>query len=259
MSDTIHFSCVQCGKCCHDLRLPLSVDEAIGWLSDGGDIQIYAEAIPWPEEPPSDDLQAQHKMRQSFVGRSGTLPVRIAITLVGSFDGPCPHLQTDMRCGAYSKRPRVCRIYPAEVNPFIRLDPASKLCPPEAWSKDKPLILNDKIIADLEVDRHIAQSRDAIFRDCRAKEQLSIGLSISTAALANEGLAVYSPPRKMALDALKAARQSDPALLAGHPIQWAITTNRASTLAILEEIGAQAIPSDCATIDTMTFLPFQAS
>jgi hypothetical protein len=139
------------------------------------------------------------------------------------------------------------------------LDPSSKLCPSEAWSEEKPLILNDEPIADLEVNRHIAQSRDANFWDCRAKEQLCIRLSISTAVLANEGLAVYSPSREMALDALKAVQQPGPSIHAEHLIQWTIATSRPSTLAILEEIGAQAIPSDCATNGTMKFLTFQAS
>jgi hypothetical protein len=52
----IDFDCTMCGKCCHDLRLPLTVTEAIAWLERGNDVQILCEALPWPEEPPAENL-----------------------------------------------------------------------------------------------------------------------------------------------------------------------------------------------------------
>jgi hypothetical protein len=139
------------------------------------------------------------------------------------------------------------------------LDPSSKLCPPEAWSTEKPIILIHETISDVEVRHHVAQSRDANGRDSGVKEQLCVGLSISIAALANEGIAIYSPRREVALDALNAAQRSLLVKQVDHPIQWTITTNRTSTRSVLEEIGAQAIPPDCVKNDTMKFLSFQAS
>ncbi|WP_338000302.1 hypothetical protein [Burkholderia gladioli] len=43
---TVHFSCTMCGRCCHDLRLPLSIDEALAWLARGGEVQLFCDAIP---------------------------------------------------------------------------------------------------------------------------------------------------------------------------------------------------------------------
>src|SRR5580692_6123246 len=123
-----------CGKCCYGLRLPLTVAEALAWMGRGNEVQILCEALPWPEEPAADNLQAAHKRRRSFAAMSGSLPTRIVVILTGAFAGPCPNLQADMRCGIYEERPLVCRIYPAEINPFIQLEPAAKGCPPEAWT-----------------------------------------------------------------------------------------------------------------------------
>src|SRR5471030_1717171 len=73
----LNFSCVSCGKCCHDLRLPLTWQEAIDWLSRDGTVELLCEALPWPEEPEPSNLQAQHKRRRSFPTMSGNLPIRV--------------------------------------------------------------------------------------------------------------------------------------------------------------------------------------
>lgn len=237
------------------------MDEAIDWLRDGGDIQIFCEAIPWPEEPPPGNLQAHHKKGRSFAARSGTLPVRVVVTLVASFQGPCPHLQADMRCGAYEKRPRVCRIYPAEVNPFIRLDPASKACPPEAWSADKTVLMRGDFVADPVLERCIARSREADRHDVDAKERLCVTLGIDTAALANEGFLIYSPRKDVMLDALNAALSS---MAVGHAHddsagQWRFMTNRAATRTVLDEIGALVVPAADAMADGPEYLAFHAA
>jgi Fe-S-cluster containining protein len=219
------------------------VDEAIDWLQDGGTVQIFCEAIPWPEEPPADNLLAQYKRGRSFAAQSGDLPIRVAVTLVASFQGPCPNLQADMRCGAYEKRPRVCRIYPAEVNPFVKLVPGNKACPPEAWSTNTTILIASDTVADPEVARYIAESRDADRRDAGAKEALCASLAISTAALANEGFVIHSPQRDVALNALRAARQS----AASGPAHgeaataWQFVTNRIATRKALDETGALAM------------------
>jgi hypothetical protein len=120
---------------------------------------------------------AQEEAGRSFAAQAGNLSVRIVITLVASFHGPRPHLQSNARCGTYAKRPRVCRIYPAAVNPFIRLTPNSKVC------------------------------REVDAKDAGAKERPCMSLAISTAALANEGFVIHSPRREVAMDALYASRQ----------------------------------------------------
>jgi hypothetical protein len=42
----IHFDCTQCGRCCHNLKLPLSVDEAKRWAKNGHEVQLLIEATP---------------------------------------------------------------------------------------------------------------------------------------------------------------------------------------------------------------------
>jgi Fe-S-cluster containining protein len=236
---TIHFECTMCGKCCHDLKLPLSVDEAIAWLERGTDIQILCEAVPWPEEPPADNLQAQYKRGQSFPASSGELPTRIMVILAAAFTGPCPNLGPDMRCGIYEERPRVCRIYPAEINPFVPLMPEQKQCPPEAWTPDRPVFAVNQQIVDATTMALIQQSRDANCADTTAKALACAYLDIKVAALANEGFAIFSPHREAALSALRRAR--DAAALAQDVPSWTIVSNRAATVDTLNSIGALSV------------------
>jgi len=232
-----------CGRCCHDLRLPLAVDEARAWLARGGDVQLFCDAIVWPQEPPAGDGLAQHRRRRSFAASSGALPVRVSVTLVAAFDGACPHLRADMACGAYDERPRVCRIYPAEVNPFVTLDPAAKACPADAWSEAKPPLMREGRLVDAQTAALVARSREADERDRIAKSYLCALLGYDAAALANEGFAVYAPPRARLAAALQAAQQASEPLdnpEPRSPYPWRFVTNRATTLATLQSVGATA-------------------
>jgi Fe-S-cluster containining protein len=244
---SVHFSCTLCGRCCHDLRLPLSVDEALEWIARGGDAQLFCDAIVWPQEPPPGDALAQHRRRRSFAAHSGTLPVRVTVTLVAAFEGACPNLRPDMTCGAYEQRPRVCRIYPAEVNPFLPLDPAAKACPADAWSADGPLLMQAGRIVNADTAALVAQSREADERDRFAKARLCELLGYDTAALANEGFAVYAPEHQRLEAALQAAqraarqsRVSPDDREPGSSHAWRFMTNRSTTLATLRSIGAIA-------------------
>lgn len=86
----LHFSCTMCGRCCRDLRVPLGLSGALDWLRDGGEVQLLCEAVPWLVEPAADDLAAAYKFRRSFAAPSGTLPLRVVVTVVAAFEGPCP-------------------------------------------------------------------------------------------------------------------------------------------------------------------------
>jgi hypothetical protein len=83
----LHFGCTRCGKCCHDLKLPLTVAEATLWLAEGSEVQIICEAVPWATEPGADDLAAAHRRRRSFPTLSGALPTRISVILAANFSG----------------------------------------------------------------------------------------------------------------------------------------------------------------------------
>jgi Fe-S-cluster containining protein len=242
---TIHFSCTQCGKCCHNLRLPLSLAEASAWLQRGGDIELFCEAIPWPDEPPESDAQAMHKRRLSFPVACGALPIRVVVTVVAAFDGACPNLQSDGRCGAYEQRPRVCRIYPAEVNPFIPLTPVSKACPPEAWAADKPVFFADGRVTDAETIEVIQASRSAAAQDAPLKERLCAYLGVSHAALANEGFVIYAFERDVMLKALERLDGNDMSALPAS--QWQFVSNRRATVDALSSIEAHYAVSSSLT------------
>lgn len=237
---TIHFSCTMCGRCCHGLRLPVGVDEAIAWLRDGGTVQLFCEAIPWPEDPPADNQLAWYKHRRSFAALSGQLPVRVIVSLMATFEGACPNLQSDMRCGIYERRPRACRVYPAEVNPFIALDRAGKLCPPEAWHTDEVLQKADGEWSDPEVAGAIAGMREADAHDAVVKARLCTILAISMSGLSNEGIVIHSPARERLLAALDSARAG------GHANDtpasgWQIVSDRKGTLELLRSAGTASL------------------
>jgi Fe-S-cluster containining protein len=255
----INFECTMCGKCCHDLKLPLSVDEALAWLARGGDVQFLCEAIPWPEEPAADNLPAQLKRRRSFPASSGDMPVRVVVVLAASFEGACPHLLADMSCGAYEQRPMVCRIYPAEINRFIELKPEQKKCPPEAWSADKPLLMKAQQVVDEETFALIAKSRAVEVGDVGTKARACANLEIDAAALANEGLVIYSPPAASVLAALERAREQGDT--SDDTLQWKVVSNRRETVDTLTSIGATGVhyaKADAPAFDYLGFFPASA-
>ncbi|CAN5330166.1 YkgJ family cysteine cluster protein [soil metagenome] len=229
----IHFTCTQCGKCCHDLRLTLSLDEAIAWAGNGHQVQLLCEAIPWPREPLPDEHALAVQRDTSFAAQIGEMPFRIHVTLVAFHEGACPHLQPDMRCGNYAHRPRICRIYPLESRPFTRMEPASRKCPDEAWASEAPVLLDDGVIADPAAQAIVNAHRAARRRDAAALGAACLQLGISAAAFAGEGLAVHAPDATSLTDCLRQART----LTDGPPgtNQWEIVTNRQATLDLLHQ------------------------
>jgi Fe-S-cluster containining protein len=249
----IDFGCTACGKCCHNLRLPLTVGEAIAWLKRGHRVQLFVEAVPWLEEPPSDDRVAAHKRRRSFPAFTGSLPVRVVPLIVAAYDGPCPSLQADMRCSIYEERPLVCRIYPAEINPFISLDPSNKECPPEAWTPVlKPLMRGGKIV-DAETVALIEQSRTADARDVGVKAAFCRELWADSAAVSNEGFAIYSPEPSAALQALERAKSD---VNPGDASRWRFVSNRRATVDALRSVGAVASPAPVSRDNDLEYLAF---
>jgi Predicted Fe-S-cluster oxidoreductase len=229
----INFECTECGKCCHDLRLALTIAEAVAWLARGGKMEVICEAIPWPVEPEPGNAQAGYKRARSSPAMSGSLPVRISIVLAAAFNGACPNLRADMRCGIYEQRPLVCRIYPAEINPFVELVPENKACPSEAW-QNKPL-QRQGIFVDATTVEQIEQSRRANQLEAPLRMQVCLELGLTTAALANEGFVMYSPDSEALLSALRrihATAQSQEAA------QWTFVSNRAETVETLLSVGA---------------------
>lgn len=246
-----------CGRCCHGLRLPVGVDEAIAWLGNGGKVQVFCEAIPWPEEPPAENLLAVYKRRRSFAAKSGQLPVRVIVSLMAAFEGACPNLRSDLRCGIYESRPRACRVYPAEVNPFIALDRAGKLCPPEAWASDAVLQDEAGEWSDPDVAKAIVGMREADARDAAIKAELCVILGIATGGLSNEGVVIHTPEPERLLAALESATvgafaESDTSS------EWQIVSHRKGTLELLRSAGTASLPAaslDTAVSNYLGFVP----
>ena len=248
----INFECTTCGKCCHDLRLPLSVDEALTWLDRGGDVQIICEAVPWPEEPPSEDLQAAAKHRRSFSAISGSLPTRIVVILAGVFTGACPNLKPDMHCGIYEERPLVCRIYPAEISPFIDLIPTRKACPPEAWTTVKAPLMREGKLVDSAIASVAQRFRVLDEADVQTKQRLCSYLQIDAAAWSNEGYVLYSPEReflRMMLQQAKRVSEPPPSSLT-----WRYISNRRSTVEMFLSVGADSVLAEEIASKTFEYL-----
>jgi Fe-S-cluster containining protein len=238
----IHFGCTVCGKCCRDLRLPLTVAEAAAWLADGNPVQLICEARPWPAEIAPDDPRAAHQRRRSFAAMSGIVPVRVVVILAANLEGACPNLQADLRCGIYARRPLVCRIYPAEINPFVELRPSNKGCPAEAWSADRPLFQRDGVVADAELAGQIRRSRDTDAQDVAVKQRLCGALNLHCTALMSEGFVVHSPERSTlsAAIALATGPGADAADAASAPgNDWCFLSNRRGTVQAMRGAGAR--------------------
>lgn len=234
----ICFDCTQCGRCCHDLRLTLSLDEAIVWAGNGHQVQFLCEAIPWPRDPLPDERELASRRDTSFAVEIGGMPFRIHVMLAAYRQGACPHLQPDMRCGNYADRPRICRIYPLASRPFTPMDPASRRCPDEAWKADAPVLLEDGVIADPTARAIVAAHRQARIDDTPALEAACAHLGISDTAFAGEGMAVHTPEPGMLVDSLRRARTAAATL--PRTGQWEIVTNRRSTLELLRQAHCPA-------------------
>ncbi|WP_248739339.1 YkgJ family cysteine cluster protein [Pseudomonas sp. MWU12-2029] len=185
------FSCVGCGKCCTDHHVPLTLAEARMWAADGGQVIVLVEAflangLGLPAQ------QREHAQRRSAVVRSGTSDAHVAITFAAYNVGPCRNLDEDRLCRIYERRPLVCRIYPAEINPHIALNPAAKDCPPESWEQGPELIVGGELV-DQELVTLIQRSRQADRDEIRIKDAICGLLGIRTTALKGDGFTAYLP------------------------------------------------------------------
>ncbi len=166
------FSCVGCGKCCHD-----HLTEARAWAADGGQVIAFlGNGLSLPEQ------QREHAQRRSCRVPSGTTDAYVAITFAAYNVGPCRNLDEDQLCRIYERRPLVCRIYPMEINPHIPLAPTAKDCPPESWEQGPQLILGGQLV-DEELAGLIQRSRQADRDDIQLKQAICARLGMCTTAL----------------------------------------------------------------------------
>jgi Fe-S-cluster containining protein len=250
----LHFGCTQCGKCCRDTKVPLTVAEAIKWLHRGDDVQVLCEASPWPEALDGEP-RAAHFKRRSFAVMSGSMPTRVVVMLVANVVGACPNLLPDMRCGIYEDRPLVCRIYPAEINPLIALKRENKACPPEAWAPDQPLLQRGSALTDKTISSDIEMSRAADVFDAGVKRRLCLALNLAHTALVHEAVLVYSPTAQALLSALAFATATD--LREEPAAQWHFVSDQQETLQTLAKSGGIALHSHAAEAASFQYLGFK--
>jgi len=210
---SLGFSCTLCGKCCHDHSLPLTMGEAITWLEEDGQVSIYCEAIQAPGEPMTPRMA--HRKRRGFEAACGDGRIHVTAILAATLTGPCKNLDADSRCMIYERRPLVCQIYPAEISPFVELDPKNKACPPEAWPMAEPD--NNPFLQYLP--SLAEKSRQTDYSEASRKGLVCAELGIDTSGLADEGYVRHFPESGAFLAALKRAFQADPAS-AFNPQPW---------------------------------------
>jgi len=250
----MHFNCTRCGKCCRDTKIPLTVAEAINWLKRGDEVQLLCEASPWPEALDGEP-RAAHFKRRSFAVMSGSMPTRVVVMLVANVVGACPNLLADNRCRIYEHRPLVCRIYPAEINPYVALKPENKACPPEAWSRDRPVLQIGGVLMDDVIRQDIEMSRAADVLDADLKSRLCLALKVVDTALVHEAVLVYSPTAETLLSALSIAISANPCQEPA--AQWRFVSDQPETIANLAKSGGVALHLRDAEAASFQHLGFQ--
>jgi len=250
MSNT--FQCTQCGRCCVGLNIPLSVKEAALWLARGNRVKILVEAIPWATDQVllSDPLKRKENI--TFTGISGSLSIRLQVTLVAYFSQACPHLDGHHRCGIYDERPMTCRVYPFELNPNISLNPNNKLCPQEAWNLTntlEPSITPKNIqlsIIDASTHSTINTIHQSNIHEVTIKQQLCLALGIWSCSLSNDGYLFHQVNQTQLLAHLQSLTTgSCPSDALKEPLDrsWLIHSDSNTTLQNLADVGSHCAPT----------------
>lgn len=226
----------------------------MNWLNRGHEVQLLCEASPWSAALDAEPRALPFK-RRSFAVMSGLMPTRIVVMLVANIVGAWPNLLPNRRCGIYEDRPLVCRIYPAEINPFVVLKRENNAWPPEAWARDYPLLQRGNTLRDEVIQRDIELSRDADVLEAELKRRLCLALNVVDTALVHEAVLAYSPTSETLLSGLAFAIATD---FAHEPVaQWRFVSDQRDTLATLTKNGAVALHLSGAEATSFEYLGFK--
>lgn len=235
VTPSVRFDCVAgCGVCCKDRFVPLTLAETEQWLARGDDVVVLLEAFA-TEQSPDASAEYWHHHARSDAARSGTADLQVIAVLAAANLQGCPNQLADTRCGIYSERPLVCRIYPMEINPFIPLAPANKECPTSAWSSPtgEQLIASDGQ-PPLALRQLIEASRQADREDALAKVDICRHLGFDTTAWKGNGFAIYFPEREQLLQAIALQRSTT-----APAVQWRVRAHGEPLLKHLTQLGVQ--------------------
>lgn len=239
-SEMVAFSCTACGACCHHQAVGLTVDEALAWTEEGGELAIavqfdVAEALDSGHaEIPQD--YCQWIKDRSFEGRSGRVRLYMTATLYAKISSTCHHLVGKL-CGIYDRRPLTCQAYPAQtVNPPDEQEPidAQSACPPEAWT-GRPYQEGARL-SDNQARAAVQAFHAAAIRDRPVLAEVATRIADGVATMREEPLiASVDTPTSHIVAAIHRARSLDgriPALR-----QWQIVTLDPARVAMCQELG----------------------
>jgi hypothetical protein len=198
-------------------------------------LEAFDESL-WPAGSP----EYEYNLGRSAPVACGPRTLRVTVILAASALPECPNLQQDGRCSIYLERPLVCRIYPMEINPFIRLQTSAKDCPPHSWGQGD-LLASDRGLATL-----IDQSRQTDRQDALRKVALCESLGMTVAGWKGDGLAIYQP----AVDVLLAACEAAAASARPELAPWHI---RAEDQALRQYLKRQSVALADASSDAYLF------
>jgi hypothetical protein len=132
----------------------------------------------------------------------------------------------------------VCRIYPAEINPFIALKPENKACPPEAWAEYQPVLQRAGAVVDELIRQDIEMSRAADALDAELKRRLCLALNVEHTALVHEAVLAYSPSAETLSSALAFAIATDSVQVPA--AQWRFVSDQPESVSNITKSGGIA-------------------
>lgn len=233
-----YFNCSQCGSCCQGWKVPLSISEALSWIERGNEIEILTEGSFYIKTDESYDPSIPYKLERMFAASTGKRNFYVRPIVVASFQKRCPNLMSDNRCAIYEQRPLTCRIYPAEINPFIKLNEGHKKCPPASWSKGHEILSSSAGTYRKQYAQLIDVARNTAISDMKYWAHICHTLSIACCALVGEGYAVYKVTYGKFYHAVKMALDS----IDNGPVvfndKYVVLSNRKKTVDALAAHGA---------------------
>jgi Fe-S-cluster containining protein len=213
------------------------LDEAVVWAKRGHGVEILVKGGLCPRPDYEAESLVGYIMDRSLTVAAGQGCLAVQPVVAAAVEERCPNLGDNNRCAIYEERPRVCRIYPAEINPFTPFSNESKRCPPESWDEGHGVFVAEGGAYEAEYAKTIAAARRAALDDMKYLPRLCSLLSIDRCALATEGFVAYKIAPDRFLEAIQQALNSAEETLANSNEQYMVLSNQKKSLAALSSMG----------------------